>query len=334
MVFLIVGKVLVLSETSERGRARFIAFITALLFAIHPINVESIAWISASKIPLYAFFYLLGLVAYIRYIETQKTTWYVAVLAAFALSFCSKEQAVTFPLCLLAIDWFLKRNLKGEQVWAEKITFVVLALFFGLITILAQGATSGDSAYPLWQRMLFSCYAIFEYITKSIIPLKLSYIYPFPMDAGSAIPPRFWIYPFLVAGMVSLLVMYRKNRLLMFCTLIFIIHLSLSLNIMSLGRNAMIADRYLYIGETGIFMFVAYALCEFHAKYKNKRKWLIITALLYSIYLGGYTFGYTQKWKDSDTAKHYIQDIADKRVKSDTDEAKEEKGEEEEKLIE
>jgi hypothetical protein len=303
-------------STDERSKGViFIAFATAFLFAVHPVNVESIAWISASKIPFYTFFYLSGLAFYLKYVKTGRTRWYLATLAAFVLSFGCKEQTVTFPLCLLLIDWFMKRNLRNENVWAEKISFFVLALFFGIITLMAQGMTGGSSAYPLWQRLLFSCYALFEYITKLLLPLRLNYLYPFPMDAGEPIPARFWIYPLLLAGLIILVCLYRKNRMVMFGVLLFIIHLALCMNILSMGRYAMIADRYLYIGETGIFFIIAYAV---HSLYINlqgnrfKKYALIIFSALYLSYLGGYTFNYTKKWKDSDTVKRNLRELAEK----------------------
>jgi hypothetical protein len=314
-LYVLIRKLFKMPKTDNFKHVGAMAFITALLFVVHPVNVEAVAWVSAAKVTLFACFYLFGLIMYLRYIETNRLVFFVATLISFVLSFGSKEQAVTFPLCLLVIDWFLHRNLRSSQVWEEKLPFFVLALFFGLLTVMAQGPTSGMSNYPLWQRLLFSCYAMFEYITKSIIPLNLNYLYPFPMDPGESIPLRFWIYPFLLTGLICMLAAYRKNRLLMFGVLFLIANIALSLNIISLGRFAMIADRYLYIGEAGIFLILAYLgvnLYEQFCKPKYKRKLLIILALLYLLYLGGYTNTYIQKWKDSDTVKRYLKELADK----------------------
>mgnify|MGYP000712462925 CR=1 FL=1 len=109
----------------------YVNFITTLLFAVHPINVEAVAWISALKVLLYAFFYLLGLLCYLRYIRTSKIFYYVLTIGCFLCSFWGKEQAVTFPLALLIVDWFTNRNMKNLEVWSEKMSFLIMAFFFG-----------------------------------------------------------------------------------------------------------------------------------------------------------------------------------------------------------
>ena len=95
------------------------------------------------------------------------------------------------------------------------------------------------------------------------------------MDAGEDIPVRFWIYPILLSLLACLFVLYRKNRILMFCALFFMIHLIMTLNIVPMGRYAMIADRYLYISGIGIFLFIAYFINKLftnHHKLSNKKK--------------------------------------------------------------
>jgi hypothetical protein len=297
------------TEEMLKINIRIIAFMSALLFAIHPVNVESVAWVSASKIPVYTLFYLAGLNAYLKYIENERIKWFIFTIFCFIISFGCKEQTVTFPVSLLLIDWFLGRKLRSEKILVEKIPFFVLSLFFGLVTVTVNGLSSGVSDYPFGQRLLFSCYAIFEYITKTLLPIQLNYLYPFPMDAGNAIPLKFWIFPFLILGLSFLPVIYRKNRIVMFGVLWFFIHISLSLNIISLGRYAMIADRYLYIGITGLSIIITYIVNVLYSKY-NK---LIVSVLftVYLCYLGTYTFIYTQKWQNSDTVKQYLRELSE-----------------------
>ena len=143
----------------------YVNFITTLLFAVHPINVEAVAWISALKVLLYAFFYLLGLLCYLRYIRTSKIFYYVLTIGCFLCSFWGKEQAVTFPLALLIVDWFTNRNMKNLEVWSEKMSFLIMAFFFGIITVLSQGKGPYEMIFPLYQRLLFGCFALVEYIT-------------------------------------------------------------------------------------------------------------------------------------------------------------------------
>ena len=111
------------------------------------------------------------------------------------MPFWGKEQAVTFPLALLVVDWFTNRNLKSSVVWSEKMSFFILAFLFGAITILSQGKSIYEITYPLYQRLTFACFALIEYITKSLFPVKLNFFYPFPIVLGEELPLKFYIYP-------------------------------------------------------------------------------------------------------------------------------------------
>jgi len=113
------------------------SLVIALLFGIHPMHVESVAWISERKDLLYTTWYLLGLIAYVFYIKTSQRKYILWTLIAFLLSLLSKAQAVTFPLILLLLDYFYSRKFT-RLVILEKAPFFALALVFGLIAIYAQ----------------------------------------------------------------------------------------------------------------------------------------------------------------------------------------------------
>lgn len=221
----------------EEKNIRQIAFITTLLFAIHPMNVEPVAWISAVKVLIYAFFYLLGLLYYLQYIKSQKFRYYLFTIACFIASFLGKEQAVTFPLALLIVDWFTNRNMKSFTVWNEKMVFFVMAFFFGLITILSQGASGLGITYPFYQRVIFGCFAIIEYITKGLIPIKLNYLYPFPIVIGEELPLRFYIYPILIIFLSVWGWACRKKQIL-------------AIQYFSLHRKSVILHTYYKYGKT------------------------------------------------------------------------------------
>ena len=155
-------------ETAVAGR---IAFVTALLFAVHPVCVESVAWLSASKILVYSLFYLTALIIYIRYIERKDAASYLLVLLLYILSFAGKEQAVVLVLCCALVDYAMRRREPVLLMVAEKVPMLFLALFFGLITILSQGDTSGGSMpqYDIMERSLLSLYSLFLYIVKATV---------------------------------------------------------------------------------------------------------------------------------------------------------------------
>lgn len=309
LLYFLICRLLEMSGQSGSRRNARVAALTTFLFAVHPVNVESVAWISAVKVPMYVFFYLSTLLLYLRYIRLQKLGCYIMALVCFVCSGLSKEQAFVLPLSLLLIDWFIGRNLKSSDLWMEKLPFFILSAGFALLTLDLQGPRSEAVSYTVVQRLLFGCYSLFEYITKSLFPINLNYLYPFPiLPENSDIPTRFYVYPMFVAGIFVVLYSYRKNRLLMFGSLFFVIHLLLSLHIVAMPRLGIVADRYLYLSLPGILLLVSYPVVGWIEKKQGVyRKFLLFfPILLYSFYYMGYTYHYSRQWKDTDSVKHYL----------------------------
>lgn len=309
LCFFLVRRLLELSGDINRSISFHVACLVSFLFAIHPVNVESVAWISAVKVPMYTFFYLLALFFYLRYTVTQKTSFYVISLFCFVCSGLSKEQAFVFPLSLLLVDWFVLRDWKTMDIWLEKLPYLIVSIGFAFLTFDLQGNRSDAVSYTTVQRFLFGCYSLFEYITKSLIPVNLNYLYPFPIPEGCVnIPVRFYVYPVLVAGLVVTLLHYRKNRILLFGSLFFILHLLLSLHIVAMPRLGIVADRYLYLSLIGLLLTVSYAFVVFVKKQRRRfaKILCVLSLLLYSTYLGLYTYQYSMRWENTDTVKEYL----------------------------
>ena len=293
-----------------------ISFITTLLFAIHPMNVEPVAWISAVKIPIYAFFYLLGLLCYVHYVSSHKFRYYLFTIVCFVCSFLGKEQAVTFPLALLIVDWFSNRKMKSSEVWSEKIVFFIMAFSFGIITILSQGVSTYEVIYPFYQRLIFSSFSIIEYITKSIIPLKLNYYYPFPIIVGEELPFKFYIYPVLMLFIMGWIWQYRKNSYILLGIFMCIVNLIVSIHFINMSRHAIIADRYLYLSYVGIAFLISYF--SYVIKLHVKKFYIVILVLcVYIISLSTYSFQYTKRWKNSDEVKEYTRELVKERLKQE-----------------
>ena len=122
-----------------------IATVAALLFAVHPMHVESVAWISERKDLLYTMWFLMALIAYLFYCRNKDFKYLGLSLILFLFSLLSKAQAVTLPLSLLALDYFLNRKFTVKTL-AEKIPFFLLSLVFGIIAIYAQKADNSINA--------------------------------------------------------------------------------------------------------------------------------------------------------------------------------------------
>ena len=280
-VLLVFKCVILLFEMRSKMEVKYytgIAFLTALLFAIHPFNVESVAWMSASKVLVYALYYLIATYFFIRYLQKNKIIYLVFTAVFFIFSFLGKEQAVTFPVWMLLIYWIAGYSFKDKKVWLTTLPFICLALLGGVVTMLSQSATGGGElseapSYLIWQRFVYACYSFCEYLFKCILPFKLSYLYPFPTIIGDPLPTWLLVYPLLVIVSVASFWKYLVSNKVLFCSLIFFfIHIAVTLHIISLSRFAVVADRYVYIASTGICFALSYLTIYLINKFKKRGK--------------------------------------------------------------
>lgn len=309
----------VVRPLNKTAHVLYFSGFASLVFAIHPLQVESIAWISASKILLCTLFMLLGCIAYIKYIMNGK--WHHLVLTAvfYALAFGSKEQGILLVLILPLLDWVFGRY-KGlnksnyptyKKILLEKIPFVIIA--FGMwyfSTANNLGGFIGENVYPLWQRLFFGGHSLIQYIFRSIAPIKLYYLYAYPMDLGEPLPVSFYIYPALVL-MLSYFVHKQvklKSQIVVFGIAFFLINLVLVLHIVPIPRYMITADRYMYLSMAGFGLVSSWFIYQLYIKYKQHRKLLVIGCSIWFLFLGGQSFYHTTLWKNSETIKKKAQE--------------------------
>lgn len=283
-----------------------IAWVCTLLWAVHPVNVEPVAWISASKILVYAFYYLAALLLYLYYIERPGMGKYLGLLALFVASFFGKEQAVVLPLAFLLVDYVTKRECNWCYLLLEKAPFFILALFFGVVTILSQGFSGEVPEYLLWQRLLFCGYTLYEYLVKTILPLNLLYLYPFPTSPEGRMPQMMYVYPLMIIAAAYLIYVFRKERMLVFGALFFVVHLLVAIHLISISRFAIVADRYNYLAMIGPLLVIAYYLCQWSQKNKIAARAVVG---LYFAYLCTYTIIYQQNWDNSEHVKRHVREL-------------------------
>ena len=235
------------------------ALLTALLFAVHPINTETVAWISASKFSLYMLFGLSALLCYLRYLKSGNKLFCAFSVALFILSFGCTEQALALPLIVPLIDWFVGRNLRDKKLWIEKIPFLLLIIAVCLFMLLLRNPffVQYRAYYPIWQYIVFTCYALTEYLTKLVFPVNLLHLYPIPIVPGESLPVRFFIYPFMIVAMAGIAVYYRKYTMLIFGLLFFLFNVLLTLHPISTSRIIIAADRHIYLAGIGFLMTAA-----------------------------------------------------------------------------
>lgn len=306
LVFAFIRYLLKLSdkEVSRQSKYLNIAFITALLFSIHPMQVESVAWIAASKIVFYSLLFLLALLCYLKYTDCGQKRFYWGAFILFILSFGIKEQTVVFPLCLIAIDYYLKRTLLSSKVIMEKVPFIIMAVGLGIIEIIAQNSVFGDKLaneyYPLSQRLVLASFNLTEYGFKLAVPINLSYWYRFPMAPGEALPLKYYFYPIMILIVLYYLLHFIRSgkRQVIFGSSFFIINILLALHIIPMSRGVIMADRYIYLSCIGFFFIAAgLILNAFDKPISRNRKFLyriIISA--YLLLISQYTFRYADQW--------------------------------------
>lgn len=329
--FILVGLVLqklllMISGLDVQDHHRFaIAWATAFLFAVHPIQVEAVAWISASKVVLYSFFYLLGLWFYLLYIQTRKKGYYWVVFICFLASLLSKEQALVFVLTLILVDWSIHPDPKADRLllpkrlWVEKLPFFIAGILFGLVTLsISIRSGAGGEAYPLVQRFLFANYSFWEYLVKLTAPYGLSHFYFFPVDPGEALPLRFWFYPVATGFFLWVLYEFRESlkRVHIFGGLFFLINIVTVLHVIPVPREFIMADRYVYLSAIGFFLIAVCVLARWFVTLKGSAKniTLIIIGGLYLIVLAGYTHERIDIWQNMDTLNTNIEPLIERHM--------------------
>lgn len=317
LVFLIIYRILTWGKYRDENTSIIVAFFVALLFGIHPMQVEAVAWISSSKVVLYSFFTLWAFLCYLKYIKTYKIRYYLLTMVLFFFSFGSKEESVIIPVSLIILDWVMKRNMSKKSVWIEKIPFILFALFLGIFTLSIQSARLIEewAGYTFPQRLVFACYAIVEYVVKLVLPVNLLYIYPFPVPPGEALPLRMFIYPFIILIATVWILSARKQLPLIFGIVFFLVNIALSLHIVPMSRYTIVADRYIYLPSIGLFFIgVWYVVSFLQTQIKKRQKLYYVIIALYLLYLGIYAHQRTKVWYDNNTLKHEIQELLQERI--------------------
>jgi len=288
-------------------RNLLMAGIVALFFGIHPMHVESVSWISERKDVLYVFFFLAGLIAYLRYSESKKTKWYILTMLFFVLSCLSKGMAVVFPVVLLLLDYLLEVK-RERKIWIEKIPFFILSLIFGIVAfkIQQEEAIADAHLFTVFQRTMFASYGAIMYVVKFFAPVNLSAYYPYPiLDKNADIPFFFYLSPFILLGIIlSVYFFLRKERAVVFGLLFYFVSVALVLQFISVGTVIM-ADRYSYLSYIGLLYVVAYGIHKLWVQKTGTlallRYPVLIITVVMAIGFSYETYARTQIWKDSET---------------------------------
>jgi len=299
LVFHLLNVILVFYVVLFLGNKQAVALMAALLFGIHPLHTESVAWASELKDLLYSFFFLASWLCYLIYQKGFKRKFYFCCLLFFILSLLSKGMAVSLPVVFLLTDYFKGRKLSGKA-WLEKLPFFALSVIFGIVAILAQkssGSIQDFDVYPLPQRIVFACYDFITYLVKLVVPGHLSAFYPYPLKSGPGIPGSFYVYPFVFLALIVLVIYsLRFTRKIVFGILFFAITVFLVLQLLPVG-GALMADRYTYIPSIGIFYLLAEGIYWLWMKKPSLKYPVAILVGIAVIFYSVRTYQRTRVWK-------------------------------------
>ena len=255
LVVLLIGSLFMKASGSLDGQGLFASALVGVFFGLHPLHVESVAWATERKDVLYAFFWLLSLLAYISYATSGRfrfrALFYGLSLCSFALSLMSKPMAVTLPVVLLILDFYPLRRLGSKKdflkvVLFEKFPFFLLSLISAVLTVLAQregGAMELMRHLSLVDRLWGAVKAAGFYLAKTVLPLNLSPFYP--MNPGTSVFTWEYLGALILFLCISILCLkfWKRLPVLISVWVFYIVTLLPTLSIIQVGEQAM-ADRF------------------------------------------------------------------------------------------
>jgi tetratricopeptide (TPR) repeat protein len=309
----------------------------AAMFAFHPLNVESVAWVAERKNVLSTLFWLLAMWAYIFYVEKPGIKRYSLVALFFVLGLMSKAMLVTLPFVFLLLDyWPLKRLQFGQekgsdgitenhkdtrpgilQLVQEKIPLFLISAGLSVVTFIAQGsagAVQSLGALPLQERVANALVSYWSYLQKMIWPSELSAFYPHP---GDSLP----VWQGLISAVllaffsVGAIRMVRCAPYLVVGWFWYLGTLVPVIGLVQVGAQAM-ADRYAYVSLIGMFIIIAWGLPELMAKWHHKEKILSISAVILIPILLVTTWVQVGYWKNGITIFKRAIRVTDKEYPS------------------
>ena len=282
------------------------AFVGGLLFGIHPMRVESVAWATERKDVLFAVFFFAALMYYVRWIKAEgeennkRTRYYVIMILLAILSCFSKVQAVTLPLSMLALDYWFRRPLRFNLI-LEKTPFWLVSLAFGiinLITLKAEGSTDDEiTHFNFLDRLCIGAYSFCVYLYKLFIPYPMSPLYPYPR------PLPIWVYLSPILFFAVWFGIYRlwklDRRMWVFGVLFFFFNVMFLLQVLGAGQG-FLADRFTYVPYFGFFALAAWL----YDQYGNDPKWggnlKVAAGLIFPVF-AIWTVFQVRIWKDGGT---------------------------------
>ena len=333
-LFLHIANALLLFAVLRRmTRALWRSAFVAALFALHPLHVESVAWVAERKDVLSTLFWMLTMAAYLRYVKRPCISRYCLVVASLAMGLMAKPMLVTLPFVLLLIDyWPLDRIQLGGQnhrkarpstklpagrLIVEKIPLFVLILASSIITFVVQqkgGAMHEGERFSFTVRAANASISYLTYITKMVWPARLTMFYPHPGDSVSISYAAFSAVV-LVVITIGVIRYARSRRYLPVGWFWYMGTLVPVIGLVQVGHQAM-SDRYSYVPLSGLFIIIAWGLPELLEKWRYRKYALPASALMVMITLAVCSHFQQRYWKNSITLCEHALAVTENNYKA------------------
>ena len=254
------------------------ALITSLFFGIHPMHVESVAWISEMKDVLYSFFFLLSLNSYSKYLLSKRKAFcLIWSFLWFLCSIMSKPAAACLPLVLILLDYYIDKKITRNSLLL-KIPFFALVLLVAIITIYLQKTFDSipilSLAYSVIDRFFLVNYSIIYYLMKAIFPFHLCAIHFYPVKTENLLPVEYYLaLPLLFLLIWAIYKSKFLKREIIFGMVFYFITIVMVLQIIPTGQQAIVAERYSYMPYIGVFFILGqFCTYKFHEYKLNNKK--------------------------------------------------------------
>jgi tetratricopeptide (TPR) repeat protein len=282
----------------------------AMLFAIHPLNAESVAWVAERKEVLGGFFFVLMLAAYVYYVRAKSIARYLWVVLLFALGLMAKPSVVTLPFVLLLLDYWPLQRIPGfgfqfSSWWrliVEKIPLFILSGVASVVAIYAQGeVVVGTDISPLAMRL---CNAVLSYVTylrQVFWPVGLVNLYPYPLEAS--LPVMKAAMAFLLLAGISLVALWlrKKSPYFVIGWLWFLGVLVPMIGIVQIGLLFTHGDRFMYLPQIGFYLLVVWGMAGLFARWRRQPFLPGSIAILVIVALAWRAHRQTSYWRTSET---------------------------------
>jgi protein O-mannosyl-transferase len=289
--------------------------LVAALFAVHPLNVESVAWVSERKNVLCTFFWFMGMWSYAYYVERPTLYRYCLIFVIFSLGLMSKPMIVTFPFTLLLLDYWPMGRITSWKMLSrlvyEKIPFFILAAIVGTVTYLASlhgNVTISIDKLPVGDRLINACVSYTKYLEKMFWPQNLAVFYPYSREFGS-FQTGVAILFLSVISCVAIFIAH-KYRYALVGWLWYLGTLVPVIGLIQVGKQAM-ADRYAYIPMVGLFIIIAWGIPDLLEGWPRRKIILTVSSVAVISSLMICTVMQVRYWQNSVTLFEHALRVTD-----------------------